>query len=213
MITLGFTSGVDENFIDQVLRGLREAFPDRTFHVDLSSMDRSVSAFTEHNIDILIFSDYSRLSHNLKYSCRTAYMTQFCILLFRSSPLFGRAELQWEDLDRRVLILPPYLASSVAIADLDKKLRQHRIQMDIRYRDSDFASILKFIRVNGYLTVGPLQLPQPDDMRYLPIRGLEYPFVIACHRDDAGRLEAYTDRLYETLRALHRKQEPVEPAL
>ena len=178
--TIGFSSGQNRSVVNQIVRSIRETFPDFEFHVQVENLSKTQRNMLCGETDFAFFAADSRKPNFEGVSWRVVNERSVCYVMSRVLFETMGADFSWAELQKYPFIISQNRKNEAFEIDILDLAQRKEVPLRIKYMDADLISLHNYVTVNDCYTVSLQQRPDREDLVYFPLTEIEpYPFIFA----------------------------------
>lgn len=205
VLRIGCSNGEEVSRLNTLDTLMQQAFPSTSIDFVFDNRPSLQNKLLGGDLDILYMTDTENFVKHKSVNYRKIYQASIYCIVDGASPI-GRLEtMTWRDLDGLVCFWPMSLKDSMITRDIQKFLRENGIDMQFDFRDIDYYTIRKYLKIYNGVTLSLNNTLDDTSFKLHHLGGLSYPCIAAWKKSDGKRLERYVEKLVAITRSMNEK--------
>ncbi len=205
VLRIGCSNGEEVSRLNTLDLLMQQAFPETAVDFVFDNRPSLQGKLLSGDLDILYMTDTENFIKHKSVNYRKIYQASLYCIVDGLSPIGKRERITWKDLDGLVCFWPMTLKDSLITRDIQKLLRERGIDLQFDFRDSDYYTIRKYLKIYNGVTLSLNNALDDTSFRLHHLGGLSYPCIAAWKKSDGKRLEHYVERLVSITRSLNER--------
>lgn len=205
VLRIGCSNGEEVSRLNLLDTQMQQAFPSTAIDFVFDNRPSLQNKLLSGDLDVLYMTDTENFVKHKSVNYRKIYQASLYCVVDAASPIGQLETLTWQDLDGLVCFWPMSLKDTQITRDIHKFLKENEIDMQLDFRDIDYYTIRKYLKIYNGVTLSLNNTLDDKSFRLHHLGGLSYPCIAAWKKSDGKRLERYVEKLVAIAKAMNEK--------
>ena len=205
VLRIGCSNGEEVSRLNMLDTQMQQAFPSTAIDFVFDNRPSLQNKLLSGDLDVLYMADTENFVKHKSVNYRKIYQASLYCVVDAASPIGQLETITWRDLDGLVCFWPMSLKDTQITRDIHKFLKENDINMQLDFRDIDYYTIRKYLKIYNGVTLSLNNSLDDKSFRLHHLGGLSYPCIAAWKKCDGKRLERYVEKLVAITKAMNEK--------